>query len=324
VIRHGAQANSDRSGSERSVGAHIYTRRVDEIAMDRHVRELRQEVTHRVVRSLLLTATLGALVTQGLLVSVNGGIGNIREVDEMVRHVPLALLAGQGIALIRLALAFSTNPLTSSYLRSYTVSDPAYAEGPVPGQPHHISGEVIAADLRPTVTVSRGVGPTAAVFDLYQSADSLVTCAIGRSTGSISLATAVSDGRVASTTALFVPPNEHLISNIVTNAGVGALLESHRSLFGLLIKQEIRPVAAAPSIWIAAASCEHASYRDLGAHMGVFINVTGLPTFGRLMAQIDPVHVLELALTTHGSPKARRGSTSLNGTVAPAKAVLGG
>lgn len=231
--------------------------------------------------------------------------------DDVVPLIPgriaEAVLVGQAVALGRLVLAMVANPLTAAYLRSQIAEPPQFVPGPVPGEPDPVGEVLVARGLWPAVTVSDHVDEPATIFDLYQSSEQLVTAAVSRATGSVSILSGLSDGRILHTAALQVVPSERMVVNTVARGDAEALMASHRSLLGVLAIRGVRPVEATTRLWLDAAESEAGAYRALGPFLGALVNLTGGPALGRMLVRVPPEHVLDLAVPASAS---RRGGTS--------------
>lgn len=259
--------------------------------MDRHVWWLRRRVLRAVARAVVLTGLVGAAVAHAAVMYFQDELTEGFALDLL----PLSILAGQALALLRFALAMVANPLTLSYMRRYSGGPPAFAPGAVFGEPDPIGELLVEHGFVPALTV-RDEPDAATVVDLYQSTGALVTAAVSRRTGQVSLLTGLSDGRILHTAAFVVPPHEQLVVNTVARADTATLMDSHKSVLGVLALRSIRPCAATPRVWLQVTEYEHQSYHSLGPVVGACCNLSGAPSLGRLLVKIPADDVLELAL----------------------------
>lgn len=263
--------------------------------------------------SSIAAFAVGVVAALAVLLAVRGELAGGSDMRGIASSVPAllpyAILGGQAIALFRLGLALVANPLTHSYLRHLMAHPLEFQPGPVPGEPAPVGGLLVEQGLHPVITVSDVGDEPRTVTDLYQSSERLVTAAVSRQTGAVSLLTALSDGRVAHTASLQLPPHERLVVNTIPKADVHALLDAHRSLLGTLALRGVRPAVATPRIWLETAQLEHESWCQLGPAVGALCNLSGARGLGRLLVRVPAEAVLDLALPA-GPDSARQPGTS--------------
>ena len=94
-------------------------------------------------------------------------------------------------------------------------------------------------------------GDEAMVFDLYLSANEMVTIGLGRLTGSLLVVTALDGDRFAVSSTSTVLPHDRLVVNSVPDAPLPALLSSHRRLLDEVLPA---PAVGAPPAYRRAAT----------------------------------------------------------------------
>lgn len=204
---------------------------------------------------------------------------------------PWALLVGQVVAASRLVASLWANPLTARYLDRI-------AESPVVLQPvriamgtHPVAIELATRGLMPVVSAVVDVHP---VFDVFQTQNRLITAAVGRETGSLTLVSALPDGQMLVTANMVVLPNERLIVNLASSDDCAGVLEAHRLAMGRLIANDLPPVAATSSVIADLLAIEQAGYGALG-WLGGFLNLRVRRSFVGLLTTLSPEELWDLS-----------------------------
>ncbi len=198
-----------------------------------------------------------------------------------------SLLLAQLVAGGRLLLAVETGPLHRRYLR-------AYGERPLRFRPlaldqteHEIGASLPDFGLHRSAAIGDLEGDVSMVFDLYQSTNRVVTVAVARNTGSVSVLSELDDGRVVVTVAVTTVPNERLVVNVVPHGSLPQLLAAHRNLLESLIGRRARPIPSSPEVFVRSLHLEQESFVALGPVVGSFLDLTGARTV-RLAVGLDP------------------------------------
>ncbi|MEZ5226103.1 MAG: hypothetical protein R2710_05350 [Acidimicrobiales bacterium] len=177
--------------------------------------------------------------------------------------------------------------------------------------------------LRPAVVIGRVPGEgdavdPAMVFDIFQSDNRLVTVAVGRVSGSVTVLTELDDRRIVVTADQTMLPHEQLVVNAQPGAPLTDLLRSHRALLDSLVGRvprqgrNTRASAASPEVFVRSMQLEQASFQCLGPVVGSFCDLGHRRFTWRLRYRLDPDEILALSFSDTGSsnqpPLRRRGS----------------
>lgn len=287
--------------------------------MDRHLRWLRAQIARTIIAQTLrwfvaiaIIACVGVLVQGGLRVGIDTASGDdsfgftttgrlgtdsLRPVDLIV-----ALLVAQVLVGVRLLAAIEFNPLNRRYLARYGDAPQRFRAVRANDDPTEIVKELPAYGLHPVVSVGRVDEDASMVFDLHQSANRLVTVAVGRQSGSITVLTELDDRRIVVTSDMALLPHELIVANAQPGASLTELLASHRRLLQPIIHgsplqgRAAKPAASSPEVFIRQMQLEHASFQCLGPVVGSFCDLTGRRFSWRLRYRLDPASILGLSL----------------------------
>ncbi len=247
--------------------------------VSRSLRWIRQYLSDALLASCIVTAVIGTLISFTYLTILTD--------LEPVTALPWAAVLGQVIALTRLAVATTTNPLSYHFLSGYIESPFQFrplhhndlgANGPefeVNGD--HPADVLEALDgwkLARTITVHDPNADPSPVFDLFHSRSGVVLAAVSHATGSMTLMTQLADGRILHTAALLVPPHPSIIVNTIPNSPQ-KMAEAHTKLLALLTTLEITPTQTGVWVFADVMAAEHSAYADLGAFLGSVLNIDG-------------------------------------------------
>ncbi len=247
--------------------------------VSRSLRWIRQYLSDALLASCIVTAVIGTLISFTYLTILTN--------MEPVTALPWAALLGQVIALTRLAVATTTNPLSYHYLSDYIDSPFQFqpmdyndlgTNGPVLAVEVDHPADVLAAldgwKLDRTITVHDPNAHPSPVFDLFHSRSGVVLAAVSHATGSMTLMTQLADGRILHTAALLVPPHPSIIVNTIADSPQ-KMAEAHTKLMALLTTLDITPIQTGAQVFAAVMAAEHAAYADLGAFLGSVLNIDG-------------------------------------------------
>ncbi len=236
--------------------------------------------------------------------------------------VVAALFVAQLVVGLRLLSAIEFNPLNRRYLGRYTEQSLRFRSVRPDGAPHPVAESIEDYGLRPVVVVGRApadgetLDPTM-VFDIYQSDNRVVTVAVGRASGSVSIMTELDDRRIVVTSDLVMLPHELLVANAQPGASLPTLLKSHRSLLDSLIGRaprvgrRARLAASSPEVFGRVMRLEQASFQCLGPVVGSFCDLTHRRFSWRLAHRLDPAAILAQSFDDDGAtlqPPLRRRS----------------
>ncbi len=328
----------------RSVPPHLQPWAADTSSVDHQMRWLRRTIVRtiyqRTIRwfaAVFAALCLLALIRGGLRVetggSATGGVFDLsatgRLGSEPLRpsDVVAALFVAQVVTGLRLALAIEFNPLNRRYLNHYTERLLRFRAVRPEGEPHAVAEPIASYGLHHTVTVGavpdKGQAPDPAmIFDIYQSANRVVTVAVGRASGSVTVLTELDDHRIVITSDAVVLPHDSLLANAVPGANLVTLLASHRSLLESLIGRAprggrmVRPAATSPDVFVRSMQLEQASFQCLGSVVGSFCDLLERRLSWRLMYRLDAEAIRSLSFdndmmndgTTRSRPPLRRSS----------------
>ncbi|NNF54188.1 MAG: hypothetical protein HKN03_07060 [Acidimicrobiales bacterium] len=245
--------------------------------VSRSLRWIRQYLSDALLASCIVTAVIGTLISFTYL--------TIHTAMEPVTALPWAVVLGQVIALTRLAVATTTNPLSYHYLSAYIYSpfqfrpmhpSDAGTEGPVFATEVDHPADVLEVldgwKLARTITVHDPMADPSPVFDLFHSRSGVVLAAVSHATGSLTLMTQLADGRILHTAALLVPPHPSIIVNTIADSPQ-KMAEAHTKLLALLTTLDITPIQTGVRVFADVIAAEHAAYSDLGALLGSVLNI---------------------------------------------------
>lgn len=256
--------------------------------MDPHVRWLRRRILLSLPRSVGGAYGLGsAICFLGLDFLTDGSLLSL---------IPWSLLAGQVLAGVGVAWALATNPLSLRYLRGHT-SGPRSLRAV---EPSHIDPELVEQLGRQKLTALATIWDDTAApvpaFDLFQTPKQTVTLARSRSTGSVALFSRLDDGRILLTDSIMTVPHGKLVVNLAAGDDTNSLVTAHRQAIDKL-KDRGRGVRADNGrLVLEAMVVEHDAYRDLGAVVGTFFNLTPDPAPLRFLMTLERTELMELAL----------------------------
>lgn len=179
-------------------------------------------------------------------------------------RVALAVLVGQAAAIVRVAGVLRTGALPWAFLRAYIDRPGTFAlTAPSTGR-HAAAALVEQMDLTHVATAVHDSGSPAAVFDLLQSTNRLVTAAVGRLSGSVSLVSALSDGRLVHTSGIRVLAGADVVAVHVPDDGPVDIASAHRTALVTLVGHGAQPVATGVEVFLEAHRREHRAYSVVG------------------------------------------------------------
>ncbi len=202
--------------------------------------------------------------------------------------VVVSFLVAQLVAGGRLLIAIESNPLNRRYLRRYGDRPLRFRSLHPADPPHDAAASLPEFGLHRSATIGDLEGDATMVFDLFQSGNRLVTVAVARKTGSVSVLSELDDGRLVVTVGVTTLPNERLVVNVVPGGSLPKLLAAHRSLLESLIGRRARPIPSSPEVFVRSLHLEQQSYVALGPVIGSFLDVTGAGRTARLAVRLDP------------------------------------
>jgi hypothetical protein len=273
--------------------------------MDRVLLEVRSHAWWRFGVDVAIAGTIGVAATAVLLAvaSPEGGAP--------WAYGAAAIIAGQLAAVTRAAWLLRSGPLPRSFLRAYIDRPGTFVLGPLTpaGTPDlHPSSWVLAAmDLTPVVAARHDSGSPDAVFDVLQSSDGLVTAAIGRTSGTVSLVSALGDGRLLHTSSVRVVAGGDVVAVHAPDVGPIEVAAAHRHALVALAREGTRAVPTRPEVVIEAHHREHRAYAVLGPVAARTLDLTGN---GRVltctMGAAPTSRTLSTAAVAVAPPAARR------------------
>jgi hypothetical protein len=180
-----------------------------------------------------------------------------------------SILAGQLAAFARLATVLGTGPLGWRFIRSYIDSPGTFLVGsPYDGR-HPAAFLLDGMEMHHVATAVHDTATDTGVFDLHQTANQLVTAAVNRSSGSVTVLSALSDGRILQTASLVVVH--------VPRATVPELARAHRSALHQVLDRGVSPIRADSALFVEAHRREHRAYVTLGPLASCVLDLTGAP-----------------------------------------------
>ncbi len=304
-------------------------------------RRIVRSIYQRTVRwfaALFAALCLAALVRGGLRVeagttAVDGAFdltasGRLGSEPLRPSDVVAALFVSQILVGARLLLAIEFNPLNRRYLGRYTEQSLRFRAVRPDGDPHPVAEPLGRYGVHPNVVVGRAPSAgepldPAMESDIYQSDNRLVTVAVGRVSGSITVLTELDDRRIVVTSDLVMLPHESMVVNALPGASLPELLKSHRSLLESLVGRApragraVRATAASPEVFTRSMQLEQASFQCLGPVVGSFCDLALRRWNWRLVYRLDPKAILALSFSDEGSsalPPLRRTAPEPSGT----------
>lgn len=259
--------------------------------VDQQLRWLRSQIVRTVSRDLLYTWSISAGVVLVLLQQAT-------DLD-LLTMVPWAVLASQLVVVARLGTSLATSPLSVGYLRRF-IAHPCEL---VPlhdaeGLPHEVTDLMYGYDLHHNVTVADANVGSTPVFDLFRTADWMVTAAVGRESGTVVLVSMMNDGRILYTSDIGGPPQGELILNVVGGASLSEIALAHRQLIIDLRARGVEPVRSGTSVFAELMVREHSAYAALGPILGSFLELDGSRAPHRVQYRAASQAVLDLAMPT--------------------------
>ncbi|MEE9416305.1 MAG: hypothetical protein V3V01_13560 [Acidimicrobiales bacterium] len=252
--------------------------------VDPHLRWLRR----RIARHLLFSSGLVAAAVSVAMGSLLFGVFAF----DVGQATSWALLSGQAVAVARLLASLWANPLTLKYLADIVDSPPVLRPARLALGTHPVATELAKRGFLPVVSAVVEGRP---VFDIFQTSNRLVTAAVGRETGSLTLVSALPDGRTMVTANMVVLPSEPLVVNLADTGDCAGVVEAHRLGMGRLIASDLAPVAAASSVIADVFALEQHGYGALG-WLGSFLNLRVRRSFFSLLATVSPLELWGLAI----------------------------
>ncbi len=264
----------------------------DTPVVDQDIRWLRRVIIRSILtQSFVCWAVVAAVVGAALLA---GG-------TSPTQAGVVAVLAGQMIAIGRIALSLTMNPINHEFLADY-IERPlrfeARREVGSGDDPHVAAGELKHFQLVRIATMEDASSQTPAVFDLFQSRNSLVTAAVSRESGSTTLLSLMADGRILQTVDMLVPPSKPMIVNTEASGSVGAMIISHRDLMLVQTGRGNPPKPSTAALFAASVTCEQNAFADLGPFLGSFLNLDRSKAVHRIQVRPEPNDLLNRSLGT--------------------------
>lgn len=263
--------------------------------MDAHVRWLRRRILFASRRSIgPLLAGGSVLGFLGLWLVTGGGL---------VSLVPWSLLIGQLVTVLAVVRAALTNPLSVGYLRRFAA------------QPRHmrlidavgVDPEVLDLfghhGLFPYATLVDELAAGEPLFDLFQTPKQTVTVSRSRRSGSVSLMSRLSDGRILLTDTVLTVPHSQLVLNLAPGRELNPLIVSHRRAVAQLHQRGLRIRPDDGRLFSEALTIEWAATAALGPLFGPFLNPTAGRAPLRFMVTLEPDELLKLAANGVGPPR---------------------
>ncbi len=209
---------------------------------------------------------------------------------------PFSILTGQTLVVVRVVLGLATNPLNqSAVLRHIDNPTVLYRAPSEVGKLGKVAVELGLLEFHPVLTARQpGIDGAAgdAMFDVLQSRDGHTTAALGRNSGTITLISRLTDGRLLASANLLIPPHSRLIVN-QGSGGLDALVREHRRLSDGLSRQGIHFRSAPPTLLTDLLLIEHESYRELGPFLAPFLALESSRRPFRLALRLDPTTVIQ-------------------------------
>ena len=262
--------------------------------MDTQVRWLRQWIGPRLLTRLVIEF----LILANLLFLILLAAGFDRFVAAAT-----AFVGGQLIMVMRVAVAFTTNPASHGYLRRYTAV-PAWSrvvDADVSTQ-HELASFFENHNMAPdrAVAVTTNVGTSS--VDVFVSTDGFVVGVAGPDSGLPVVVSALDDGRFLMTSQQVVPVHETLVVNTVHQTDARQLLERHVDGLELLHARGVSPARSGPETVAAALALEHDAWSQLGPYYGPFLAVGSRWRPLHLLVHVPPQVLLEMGIKSTGVP----------------------
>ena len=223
-----------------------------------------------------------------------------------------AFVGGQLIMVVRVVVAFATNPASYSYLRRYTavpawsrvVDDDESAEHELASffEQHNMT-----ADRAVTITTNAGTSSVG----VFVSTDGFVVGVVGPDVDLPVVLSALDDGRFLITSQQVVPVHEALVVNNVRRANARQLLESHVDGLEMLHERGVAPAPSGPETVATALSVEHDAWAQLGPYYGPFLAVGSRWRPILLLVRVPPEALLNIGLKSTGVPLTHTVPTTL-------------
>lgn len=254
--------------------------------MDPHILWVRRRLARAVTAIALIwlmVATAGALIALLALTQM-----------QAVAVLSLGVILGQLILVASLARAAFGNPLSLSYLLAQDETPCRYE--PSADNPDQGLVNLLARARLSHLTALRRAEDSEVVFDLFQSAQSIVTLARNRQTELTALFSRLSDGRILVTDSLIVVPHSGLVVNPSGSPDLRTLMEAHRHGLALCAEQGISAVADGGHVFFEALALEHDALLAIGPVLGPFLSLEakGKPTRFLVALGFDEVRALSL------------------------------
>ena len=214
-----------------------------------------------------------------------------------------AFAGGQLIMVLRVVLAYATNPASYGYLRRSTAV-PAWSR--VVDADESTQHELSSFFEQHNMTADRAVAVTTNVgtssFDVFVSADGYVVGAVGPESDLPVVVSTLDDGRFLITSPQVVPVHEALVVNNVREANARQLLERHVDGLELLHAQGVSPAPSGPETVAKARALEHDAWSHLGPYYGPFLAVGSRWRLLPLLVSVPSEVLLNIGIRSTGAP----------------------
>ncbi len=208
----------------------------------------------------------------------------------------VAILFGQLVALLHLAIAWSSNSVPRRYLGEW-IEDGELLRG-VPFDPAE-GRDLSELQLTPSFSLATSGDDGQVVFDVAGAPNGVAVAVVGRHSSSISLVSRLSDGRLAVTADSALLPHPMVVSTVAPSHDPSEVLATHRALLAVQFDERRRPVPVTPEIAHDLLRVERRSWEAVGPLLGPFFSLTGRSKPWRLTHRLDPAGLPKVGPGAH-------------------------
>lgn len=234
--------------------------------MDEQLRRLRRDIARAVIVSSIRVFLLGAAVTQGGFVIASGG--------PSFGSLPTSLVVGQMIALAHVGFSATLSTNGFGFLEAYIDHRPFFGARPPMPADDVICDELAESGLLPVVTVHDDRASEELGFDIYKTENELVTAAVGRESGTLTLLSRLADDRIAVTSRHALLPHHSVVHRRPADGTTQSALAAHRELLAELTAGGSPPRPSPPWIFTELDRRERDAWRELGPFAGSFVSLS--------------------------------------------------
>lgn len=205
-----------------------------------------------------------------------------------------SVVVAQLVAGARIGHAMRNNPLNYVFMRRYVDQPFAYRVTRFQGEEHaHPVAERLPGFV-PVATIRDHDANPESIFDVYHDPSRVVTASVSRASGSVSLISSLTDGRILVTDARSMPPHECLVMNLAEGDSVDSIIATHYDAISAR-SDVVELASSAHQVVLDSRAIEYDSYVALGPILSPFLDLGPAgKSWLRLVARIKPAELSEL------------------------------